>query len=532
MMPGVINKREVLRESRMFRGLSEKQLDTVLSLCREEFYEVGSQIHSAGEKAENLYVVAEGRVRLEMDMRIGARSRKQVTVDVISKGEIFGWPALTDEPVHKMTAVATENTRLLAIEGALLLYHCDRDIELYRKVTNEIINVVSDRLASAKQTLAHVLSVASHDLRAPLATVQSCLDAILGGFAGEIDGRQRELMAGSRQRIVDLTHMVDNILDLSYIDISKGDFEEISLLQLVEKSIADVKGMAQQRNIRIVNDVPASSPPVLGIPARLLQVLNNLLSNAVKFTPSGGTVSINTEETKNYVLVKVCDTGIGISQEDLPKIFDDFYRGLRVDAEGAGLGLGIAKRIVEAHRGMIYVESPCPDTGVGTRFTFTLPKVVPGDNGHEKEAKRPTYGAKIVVADDDPHMLRVTTLFLESQGYRVYGVRDGVEALAKVDEVDPDLLILDLLMPRMDGFEVCKRHEERVAQGSKKVPIIILSAVREDSSRRRYELETKTAFKVDGYLVKPIAPPVLIQTVEKILQQTKGVNGAKDNKQP
>lgn len=518
-MPGVIDRRAVVKESRMFRRLSEEQIDVIVGLCREEFFEAGTRIHSEGERSENLYIVASGRVRLEMEMRIGSRSRKQVTVDVISKGEVFGWPSVTEEPIHRMTAVATENTHLLVINGRLLLHHCDRDLGLYRTVTNEIINVVSDRLANAKQTLAHVLSVASHDLRAPLATVQSCLDAMLGGFAGDIDGTQRELLAGSRQRIVDLTHMIDNILDISHIEIRKGDFQEISIAELVNKSMADVQGMAEAKGVRLESKIPANTPLVLGIQSRLLQVMNNLLSNAVKFTPSGGVVTIETEETKNYMLTKVSDTGIGISEDDLPRIFDDFYRGLRVDAEGAGLGLGIAKRIIEAHRGMIYVESPCSETGVGTRFTFTLPKVTPGGEVEEEHSERPSHGAKIVVADDDPHMLRVTTLFLESQGYRVYGVRDGVEALAKVDEVDPDLLILDLLMPRMDGFEVCKRQEERVAQGHKRIPIIILSAVREDSSRRRYELETKTAFKVDGYLVKPIAPPVLIQHVEQILQR-------------
>jgi len=518
MISDVADKREIINNSRMFRRLTEEQADKMIELCRDEFCEAGTRILTEGERAENLYIVARGRVRLEMEIRIGQRSRRQATVDVISKGEVFGWPSLMEEPVHSMSAVATENTHLLVFNGELLRYHCDHDADLSRKVMNELVNLVSDRLASAKQTLAQVLSVTSHDLRAPLATVQSCLDAVLGGFAGDI-GTQRELLAGSKQRIVDLTHMIDNILDISHIEIRGTDFENVSLPELVEKCIADVQGPAQQKGIRIINNMPASSPAVLGISARLQQVLTNLLSNAIKFTPSGGTVTIDTERTKNYILTKVSDTGIGISKEELPKIFDDFYRGLRVDAEGAGLGLAIAKKIIEAHRGMIYVESPCPDTGKGTRFTFTLPRVAPEAKKEAEAEKRPTHGAKIVVADDDPHMLKVTTLFLESQGYQVYGVRDGVEALAKVEEVSPDLLILDLLMPRMDGFEVCKRLADKADPGGKRVPIIILSAVREDSSRRRYELETKTAFKVDDYLVKPIAPPVLLQHVDQVLMK-------------
>jgi len=517
MVPGETDAREIIRTSRMFSRLTEEQLAGIVELCREEYYEAGTRILTEGERAEDLYIVASGRVRLEMEIRIGSRTRKQATVDVMSKGEVFGWSCLMDEPVHTMSAVATENTRLLVFSGELLRRRCDEDADLCRKVMKELVNLVNDRLASAKQTLAHVLSVTSHDLRAPLATVQSCLDAVLGGFVGDIDGSQRELLSGSKQRIVDLTNMIDNILDISHIEIRKSDFEQLSIPRLVERSVDDVRGIAEQRGIRLVNKVPAGLPLVLGISARLQQVLTNLLSNAIKFTPPGGIVSIDTEETKNYVLTKVSDTGIGISKEELPKIFDDFYRGLKHDAEGAGLGLGIAKRIIEAHRGMIYVESPCPDTGIGTRFTFTLPKVSPGGKEKGEEDKRPSYGARIVVADDDPQMLKVTTLFLESQGYQVFGARDGEEALAKVEEVQPDLLVLDLLMPRLDGFEVCKRLADKVASGGRRIPIIILSAVREDSSRRRYELETKTAFKVDDYLVKPIAPPALLQHVEQVL---------------
>jgi len=129
-------------------------------------------------------------------------------------------------------------------------------------------------------------------------------------------------------------------------------------------------------------------------------------------------------------------------------------------------------------------------------------------------------GKRILVVDDDPEMLKVTTLVLESRGYQVATAQDGEEALAKIGQEQPDLLILDLLMPKMDGFEVVKRLNEQAGIAGIKIPILILSAVREESSRRRYELETKTPPGIDGYVEKPISPPLLLQRVEEVLAKS------------
>jgi len=444
-------------------------------------------------------------------------------IDVIENGEVFGWPALTDMPVNDNSATATENSKLLSFDGDQLRKLCDEDINLCREVMQELLKLVSDRLSNAKRTLAHVLSVTSHDLRAPLATAQSSLEAVIGGFAGDVNSKQVELLAGGMQRISDLVSMIDNLLDISYVEIRGADFEKVELSEVIEGSIDDVAGMAQEKGIGIRNNTSNKLPQVLGIAKRLRQVLTNLLSNAVKFTPYGGMATINLRETGDKIQLEVADTGIGISAEELPKIFGDFYRGIRVEAEGAGLGLAIAKKVVEAHGGSIWAESPDPETGKGTRFSVALPKVFEPAIAHDDEEKRILAGAKILVADDDPEMRRITALVLESYGYQVRTAQDGEEALAKINEEEPDLVILDLLMPRMDGFDVCKRLEERRNQGGKRMPVLILSAVREESSRRRYELETEMDLDVDDYITKPISPPVLLQRVERALMKGKAV---------
>lgn len=517
------NKREAIKNSKLFWNVSDAQMGKIEALCKEQSFEAGMRILSEGDTSPNFYIVESGKIALEMEIRIGSRTKRQAVIDVIEKNGVFGWSALTDLPVHTMSATASENSTLLVFDGQSVRRLCDEDSDLDHKVMQELVKLVSDRLSQAKRTLAHVLSVTSHDLRAPLATVQSSLDTVIGGFAGDINIKQKELLSGGKQRISDLLSMIDNLLDISFVEIRATDFEKMDLSEVVAISIGDIAGIAQEKAIGLRSSIPAALPETLGIPKRLRQVLTNLLSNAVKFTAPGGIVTVTARETDDKIELYVSDTGIGIPPEELPRIFGDFYRGMKVDAEGAGLGLSIAKKIVEAHGGSIWVVSPDPETGKGTRFGVSLPRILELSKAQAEEETEAVAGARILVTDDDPEMRGITALILESQGYEVRTAQDGEEALAKVEEEEPDLLVLDLLMPNMDGFEVCKRLEERRGRGGKRIPVIILSAVREESSRRRYELETETEFDIEDYVTKPISPPVLLQRVEKALMKGKAV---------
>lgn len=517
------NKREAIKNSQLFWNASGAQMDKIEALCKEQSFEAGVRISSEGDTSPNFYIVESGKIALEMEIRIGSRTKRQAVIDVVEKNGVFGWTAITDLPVHSMSATASENSTLLVFDGQSVRQLCDEDSDLDHKVMQELVKLVSDRLSQAKMTLAHVLSVTSHDLRAPLATVQSSLDTVIGGFAGDINIKQKELLSGGKQRISDLLSMIDNLLDISFVEIRATDFEKMDLSEVVAISIGDVAGIAQEKAIGLRSSIPAALPETLGIPKRLRQVLTNLLSNAVKFTAPGGIVTVTARETDDKIELYVSDTGIGIPPEEIPRIFGDFYRGMKVDAEGAGLGLSIAKKIVEAHGGSIWVVSPDPETGKGARFGVSLPRILEPSKAQADEETEAVAGAKILVTDDDPEMRGITALILESQGYEVRTAQDGEEALAKVEEEEPDLLVLDLLMPNMDGFEVCKRLEERRDRGGKRIPVIILSAVREESSRRRYELETETEFDIEDYVTKPISPPVLLQRVEKALMKGKAV---------
>ncbi|HEX9896976.1 MAG TPA: ATP-binding protein [Dehalococcoidales bacterium] len=508
--------KEIIKNSELFWDLTDDQVDKLAPMATKHTFLAGQRIFIEGEPLPDFYIVAKGKVSLEMEIRIGSRTKRQAVTDVIGSNGFLGWSTFLNLPAS-MSGTAVENCQLLAFDGEQVRRLCQEDTDLGYKIVQELVRLVSNRLSNARRTLAHVLSVTSHDLRAPLATVQSAIDVVVGGFAGEVNQKQKDLLLGGKQRIADLLKMIDNILDITYIEIKATDFQKVDLNQVVIESIGDVQGLAQRKAISIHNNVSRQLTHVLGAPKRLQQVLTNLLSNGVKFTPNSGSVTISSSETADKVQIDVSDTGVGIPPEDQPKLFSDFFRGGRVEADGAGLGLSIAKKIVEAHGGNIWVQSPDPSTGKGTRFSFSLPKVLEATRKPEEFDKHLLAGADILVTDDDPEMRRITALVLESQGYKVRTAQDGEEALIKIGEKEPDLLVLDLLMPKMDGFEVCKRLQERTNAGGRKFPVIILSAVREDSSRRRFELETESDLDVDDYVNKPISPPILLQRVEKAL---------------
>ncbi|MEW6669780.1 MAG: ATP-binding protein [Thermodesulfobacteriota bacterium] len=506
----------------MFWQLSDSQLDMLAGLCHTESYETGATIFKEGEAAGKLYVIEDGEIALEMEFSISPRSKRPLTTDVLSRGDVFGWTALTDRPVHHRSAICLRECRLLALNGEDVRRLCDTDAVLCRQVTDRLVSIVSDRWTNTVRTLARVLAVASHDLKAPLATIQSCIDAVCNGIVGDVSDRQRELLLGARQRAADLLNTINNLLDISHIQISKADFEVLSLHEVVERCVGDVAGLVQQRRVKVVDELPSKLPPVFGSNIRLKQLIDNLLSNAVKYNVEGGTVVISARERDGHVQVDIADTGVGIPPEDLPRLFSDFYRGKRVDVQGSGIGLSVAKRIIEAHGGRIWVESPCPETGIGSKFSFTVP--VAGGKATEREEVRPPIacvGARVLVADDDPQLLKIATAILESAGYHVVAATDGADAVAKIEKEEPDAVVLDLLMPKMDGFEVCKWLSQRETATGKHLPTMIASAVREETSRRRYELETRSRLVADDYVEKPVSAADLLRKVERLLRMRK-----------
>ncbi|MFC1963261.1 ATP-binding protein [Chloroflexota bacterium] len=365
---------QILAKSAPFEDLTDSELDKIVALCREEVYEDGATIFREDEPANEFYVVAEGRIVLEMTIRIGLGSRRQGAIEAIIGGDVFGWTAIAGLSTYTMSARCIEETKVVTIDRTRLLLLFEEDHHIAHKVMKKLLVIVSARVQKTRDTLAHVLSIASHDLKSPIAAVESYLQVILGGYTGEITEKQRNMLSRSSERLKLLLRLIDNVLDISRIDTRELKMVPTSLPRVAQSALEIIQPLAQEKKVQLKFDVPEDLPMVIAAPNQIQQVIANLLGNAMKFTPSGGEITLNVHDEDSRILVEVMDTGIGISHEELPKIFDDFYRGNAAETAGAGLGLSIAKRVIEAHNGKIWVESPCPESGVGSKFSFILPK--------------------------------------------------------------------------------------------------------------------------------------------------------------
>jgi len=384
-----VSIRQVLAVSELFNRLTDDELDKVVRICSERVYEPGITIFKEGDESKELYIIEDGRVALEVTLRFGSGSARQGAIDVITRGEVFGLTPICDAKIcvtqtSTVSARCIEKTKVIILNGAELCHLFEENAYAGYKIMQILASIWRSRFQHSGDMIAHVLSIASHDLKAPLAAVESYHQVMLDGYTGEITEKQKEMLLRSSERITELLNLIDNLLDISRIDFRELKIEETSLLEVVESTRETIQPLAEEKGVQLKVEIPKELSLIAGAPNRLLQVFINLLGNAVKFTPDGGTITLKVVEEDDRILVEVLDTGIGIPSEDLPRIFDDFYRGIRVDSAGAGLGLSISKRIIEAHSGNIWVESPCPESGVGTKFTFTLPKNLPTTQG-EKE---------------------------------------------------------------------------------------------------------------------------------------------------
>jgi two-component system phosphate regulon sensor histidine kinase PhoR len=221
------------------------------------------------------------------------------------------------------------------------------------------------------------IAMVAHELRAPIATVEQQLAVILSGMTGELSEKNQQLLSRAKERTKGVLTLIKDLLDLSKIEAGKmvQYKEPLSLAEVIPRVVEMMKGDATEKNI----DIAFAPPPTISLIQAdrnsMEGIFTNLISNAIKYTPRGGRVTITLNDHDGFVKVSVVDTGIGIKSEDLPHIFDKFYRVKSTETRqivGTGLGLSIVKSIVEAHLGTISVEST---EGEGTIFTILLPKI-------------------------------------------------------------------------------------------------------------------------------------------------------------
>ena len=296
-----------------------------------------------------------------------------LSVPLMPDGEVVGIMRVYTSEQRHFSPATIEFLGSVANLGAIALSKARLHEALGRSLEERSVEL--SKLEEDKARFLRFLSIAAHDLKAPLTAIQGFLWVMLGGFSGELTDKQRNMLQRSSHRIDELLNLISDLLDIPRIESGQivQELKEVALCQVVRSCCDELYNQAKEKGVELEVELPQILPEIPGSNPRLQQVITNLVSNAINYT-SQGTVTVKVTEIDEDVKVEVMDTGIGIPPEDLPRVFDDFFRASNVEIKGTGLGLSIARRIVEAHGGDIYVESPCPESNIGSKFTFTLPK--------------------------------------------------------------------------------------------------------------------------------------------------------------
>ena len=323
------------------------------------------------------------------------------------------------------------------------------------------------------------ISVVSHELRTPLTSIKGYTDLLLSGAAGDTSELQREFLGIIQGSTTRLSNLINDILDISRIESGRIDIkhEPIDYRKIVADAMRLMHAHADEKQIVMDASLPETMPLVSGDADKVTQVVTNLISNALKYTPPGGWIKVLLEVTGDAsVTTCVSDSGIGIGAEDQKRLFQKFFRADNTstrEAGGTGLGLVIAKSIIELLGGAIWVES---EVGKGSKFFFTLPLSVGDDVPPPEAFALPERGIGLVmVADDDAYVRGLIQHHLHRRGYGTLSVGDAAGALQKARQHKPDAIILDILMPGMEGFHLLRTLKQDPATSA--IPVIIISIV-------------------------------------------------------
>ncbi|MBV8129596.1 MAG: PAS domain S-box protein [Planctomycetaceae bacterium] len=360
------------------------------------------------------------------------------------------------------------------------------------------------------------LAMLAHELRNPLAALK-CGLSLLTGASHESDRDWALRMAEHQVRL--LTRMVNDLLDTSRI--TRGTFqlqrERVGPAELIERAVDTVRHLAEAKEHHLHLTVAPNLPQLQADPARLEQVINNLLTNAVKFTPQGGRVEVSVVAEGGDLVVTVRDTGIGIAPDFLTRVFDPF---VQVDTSlvrgrgGLGIGLTLVKAIVELHGGS--VEARSDGLNRGCEIVVRLPTVgannVNGsgppslENGPALAADGAPERRRILIVEDNLDYALGLRRLLESAGHELHICKDGLGALSQASAFAPDVILLDLGLPGMDGYEVARRMREDESLARARIVVISGYACEEDRRRSR-------EIGVDEHLAKPVRFSKLLRIV-------------------
>jgi PAS domain S-box-containing protein len=372
------------------------------------------------------------------------------------------------------------------------------------------------------------LAVLSHELRTPLNAIVGYARLLRGNILSG-DKATRGLETLERNATL-LTQIVEDILDVSRIVAGKIrlDVQPVELPLIIDNAVATVQPAADARNVRLQIIVDPRVGPVSGDPSRLQQVVWNLLTNAVKFTPKHGRVQVRLERVNSHIEIVVSDTGIGIPPDFLPYVFERFRQaesGTTRKTGGLGLGLAIVRHIVEMHGGT--VDAASAGEGQGATFRVRLPLMIvhpePVDirREHPRTERRAALtglgdlsGIHVFAIDDEEDALNLLRVVLEAAGAVVTTLNSPLAALERITEVKPDVMVIDLGMPEMDGFELIARIRKLPDKAVRRTPAAALTAFARSEDRTK---ALRSGFEM--HLAKPVDPGELVASVATLARR-------------
>src|SRR5487761_1818175 len=390
------------------------------------------------------------------------------------------------------------------------------------EATNIQFEATNIQLLEANQHKSVFLANMSHELRTPLNAILGFSELLSDDTTGRYD-------SDTRRRFLDQIHssgkhllgLINDILDLSKVEAGQMDLhlQEVAVDESVQIVLATVEPLARPKEIALDSE-PGPGLHLVADPAKLKQMLLNLVSNAIKFTPHGGRVTIRARQVDSWIEIAVSDTGIGIAQSDLGRLFTEFQQldaGPGREQEGTGLGLALTKRFAELHGGHVSVESV---QGEGSTFILTLPAVAkkaiepPAQESGRVGSSDPSRPLVLLV-EDNPEAAEILARHLETGGFRLRIARTGNEALAMARDLKPVAITLDILLPEIDGWEVLTRL--KADEATRNILVLIVTGVDNPALGR--------ALGALDYFVKPVDRGALLSRLDQYTFTTKVEHG-------
>ena len=441
--------------------------------------------------------------------------RSYLAVPVISRSsEVIGGLLFGHAQPGQFTARHERLVVAIAAQGAIAIDNA----RLYE--SERAARAAAERMSDMKDRF---LANLSHELRTPLNAVLGWAQILRRGVKDETD-LKNGLEAIERSARVQ-SQLIGDLLDTSRITSGKVrlDVQPLTPISFIEAALETVRPAAEAKGIRLLSILDPVASPIAGDPARLQQVMWNLLSNAIKFTPKGGHVRVSLERVNSQIEIAVTDSGIGIKPEFVPHVFERFQQGDLSTTKaygGLGLGLSIVRQLVELHGGTVTASSPGQDQGATFALRLPVTAVRFGPSSEERlhpETWAPVSapfedvdlsGVRVLVVDDDQDARDLIRRLLSDCGAEVRTAASAAEAMTEIDLETPDILVSDIGMPNVDGFELLKMVRKAERAGTTRMPAVALTAFARSEDRTR---ALRAGFV--AHVAKPVEPSELLATI-------------------